>query len=154
LGTFALAAGQGWDVHISRNSPARGWIAANAVAAVPVGHPLQSDLLPGGFGYALTGSALSLTSNGGSSWHNATPPGLAATDIRAVHFVDPATGFVVGLSGTERQVFSLWRTTDGGLTWTPSRLPAPAAVDASAPIAVAAPDDLHWLVSLSLQQGL
>jgi N-acetyl-anhydromuramyl-L-alanine amidase AmpD/photosystem II stability/assembly factor-like uncharacterized protein len=154
LGTFTLPAGNGWDVRVSRNSSARGWIAANAVAAVPVGHPLQSDLLPGGFGYALTGSELALTSNAGSNWRDATPPGLAATEIRAVRFVDSETGFVVGLAGTERQGFNLWRTADGGVTWTSSRLPVPASVDVSAPISVAAPDDSHWLASLSLQQGL
>ena len=154
LGTFTLPAGNGWDVRVSRNSTARGWIAANAVAAVPVGHPLQSDLLPGGFGYALTGSELALTSDAGSNWRDATPPGLAATEIRAARFVDSETGFVVGLSGTERQRFSLWRTMDGGLTWTSSRLPVPAAVDVSAPISVAAPDGSHWFASLSLQQGL
>jgi N-acetyl-anhydromuramyl-L-alanine amidase AmpD/photosystem II stability/assembly factor-like uncharacterized protein len=154
LGTFTLAAGKGWYIRISRGSTARGWIAANAVAVEPVGHPLESQLLPGGFGYALTGSALALTSNAGSSWRTATPPGLAAADIRAVHFIDSDTGFLVALSGTERQGFSLWRTTDGGLTWTSSPLPLPKSVDVSAPISLAAPDDLHWFVSLSVQQGL
>jgi N-acetyl-anhydromuramyl-L-alanine amidase AmpD/photosystem II stability/assembly factor-like uncharacterized protein len=153
LGTFALAAGTGWDVRISRGSTSHGRIAANAVAVEPVGHPLQSRLLPGGFGYALTGSELAVTGNSGSSWRAATPPGLAAADIRAVQFVDSATGFVVGQPGTQRQGFSLWRTTDGGQTWTSSALPTPAAVDASAPISVAAPDEWHWFVSLSLQQG-
>jgi len=154
LGTFTLAAGKGWDVRVSRGSASPGWIAVNAVAAEPVGHPLESRLLPGGFGYALTSSALALTSNAGSSWRVVTPPGLAADDIRAVHFVDSETGLVVGLSGTEGQELALWRTTDGGLTWISSPLPAPAAVDVSAAISIAAPDDLHWFVSLSLQQGL
>jgi photosystem II stability/assembly factor-like uncharacterized protein len=71
-----------------------------------------------------------------------------------VQFIDSQTGFVVGQSGTERQAFGLWRTTDGGLTWTSSSLPAPTAVDASAPISVTAPDAFHRFVSLSLQQGL
>ncbi len=154
LGTFTLAAGEGWDVRVSRGSTSRGRIAANAVAAEPVGQPLQSRLLPGGFGYVLTGSGLASTGDAGSSWRAATPPGLAAADIRAVRFVDSETGFVVGLSGTERQGFSLWRTTDGGLTWTSSPLPVPTTVDVSAPIYVATTDELHWFVSLSLQQGL
>jgi N-acetyl-anhydromuramyl-L-alanine amidase AmpD/photosystem II stability/assembly factor-like uncharacterized protein len=154
LGTFTLAAGKAWDVRVSRNSTSRGWIAVNAVAAEPVGHPLESRLLPGGFGYALTSSALALTSNAGSSWRVATPPGLAAADIRAAHIVDPDTGFVVGLSGTDGQGLGVWRTTDGGLTWISSPLPAPAAVDVASPISISAPDDLHWFVSLSLQQGL
>ena len=154
LGTFTLAAGKGWDIRVSRDSASRGRIAANAVAVEPVGPPLQSRLLPGGFGYALTASALALTSNAGSSWRRVTPPGLAAADIRAVRFVDSDTGLVVAMSGTERQGFSLWRTSDGGLTWTSSPLPAPTAIDASAPNSVAAPDDLHWFVGLSLQQGL
>lgn len=154
LGTFTLAAGKARDVRVSRNSASRGTIAVNAVAAEPVGHPLQARLLPGGFGYALTSTALALTSDAGSSWRAATPPGLAATDIRAVRFVDSKTGFVVGLSGTERQGFGLWRTTDGGVTWTSSPLPTPTTTDVSAPISLAAPDALHWFVGLSLQQGL
>ena len=154
LGEFGLAAGTGWDVRVSRGSTSRGSIAVNAVAVVPVRQPLQSRLLPGGFGYALTSSALALTNDAGSSWRVATPPDLAATDIRAVRFVDSETGFVVGLSGAERQGLSLWRTTDGGLTWTSAPLPVPSAVDVSAPISISGPDDLHWFLSLSLQQGL
>jgi photosystem II stability/assembly factor-like uncharacterized protein len=154
LGTFPFPAGKSWDVRVSRNSTSPGTIAVDAVATEPVGHPIQARLLPGGFGYALTGSELALTSDAGSSWRAATPPGLAATDIRAVRFVDSRTGFAVGLSGTERQGFGLWRTTDGGVTWTSSPLPAPTAVDVSAPISVAATDALHWFVGLSLQQGL
>ena len=154
LGTFTLPAGKGWDVRVSRDSAAPGRIAADAVIAERVEHPLRSRLLPGGFGYELTGSELALTSDSGSTWRAATPPGLAAADIRAVHFVDPASGFVVSVAGTERQAFTLWRTTDGGSTWTPLPLPLPAGVDAAAPISVAAPDASHWFVSLSLQQSL
>ena len=39
LGTFTLPAGAGWDVRVSRDSTARGWIAADAVIAEPVGQP-------------------------------------------------------------------------------------------------------------------
>src|SRR5262249_46954189 len=154
LGAFTLPTGKGWGVRISRNSTAPGRIAANAVMAEPVGRPLQSALLPDGFGYAVTSSGLAVTSDAGSTWRSATPPGLAATDIRAVRFVDPSNGLVVALSGTEHQSFALWRTGDGGLTWTSSRLPMPASVDAGAAISLAAPDASHVLVGLSLQQGL
>lgn len=154
LGTFTLSAGKGWDVRVSRNSTSRGWIAADAVTAEPVGHPLESRLLPGGIGYALTGSELALTSDSGSTWRASTPPGLAAADIRAVRFLDAQNGFVVALSGTERQAFKLWRTADGGVTWTSSRLPMPGNVDAAAPISIAVPDASHVFVSLSLQQSL
>jgi photosystem II stability/assembly factor-like uncharacterized protein len=61
---------------------------------------------------------------------------------------------VVGLSGTEREAFTLWRTTDGGLTWTPSPLPLPVNADAAAPISVAAPDASHWFLGVSIQQAL
>jgi len=154
LGTFTLPAGNGWDVRIARNSSATGRIAADAVMAEPVGHPLESGLLQDGFGYVATNSGLAVTSDAGSTWRPATPPGLTATDIRAVRFVDPANGLVVALSGTERRSFSLWRTSDGGLTWTSSRLPMPASADAGAPISLAAPDASHVLVGLTLQQGL
>jgi hypothetical protein len=154
LGTFALPAGDGWDVRVSRNSTARGRIAVNAVAAEPVEHPLRARLFPGGAGYELTGSELALTSDAGSSWRAASPPGLAADDVRAASFLDAANGIVVGLTGMERQAFALWRTTDGGLTWTSSSLPVPSNVDAAAPISAAAPDASHAFVTLSLQQGL
>src|SRR4029077_13399168 len=71
LGTFTFGAGKGWDVRVSRDSAVRGLIAANAVTAEPVQHLLQSHLLQGGFGYALTGSALVLTSDAGSPWRAA-----------------------------------------------------------------------------------
>ena len=154
LGTFGLPGGRGWDVRVSRASAARGRIAADAVAAEPVDHPLRANLLPGGFGYAVTGSGLALTSDYGSTWRSATPPGLAAAAIRAVRFSDAANGLVVGLSGAEGQAFALWRTADGGLTWTSARLPMPASVDAAAPISLSAPDSSHLYVDLSLQQGL
>ena len=155
LGTFTLPAGDGWDVRISRDSAARGRIAADAVSVEPVAHPLEARMLPGGFGWELGGSGLELTSDFGSRWRVATPPGgLAAADIRAARFVDSANGFVVGLTGTERQAFVLWRTADGGGTWTSSPLPMPASVDAAAPISLSAPDASHVFVSLSLQQGL
>ena len=154
LGTFNLAAGKGWDVRISRDSSARGSIAADAVTAEPVDHPLESRLLQGRVGYVLTGSELALTTDAGSTWRAMTPPGLAPADVRAVSFRDPANGFVVGLSGTERQSFTLWRTTDGGLTWTTSPIPMPVNADAAAPISIAAPDASHLFVSLSLQQSL
>ena len=154
LGTFNLPAGKRWDVRISRGSSARGSIAADAVTAEPIDQTLESRLLPGGVGYVLTGSDLALTTDAGSTWRAVAPPGLAAADIRAVTFLDPAHGFVVGLSGTERQAFTLWRTTDGGQTWASSPLPMPVNADAAAPISIAAPDASHWFVSLSLQQSL
>jgi photosystem II stability/assembly factor-like uncharacterized protein len=154
LGTFTLPGGNGWDVRVSRNSTARGRIAVNAVAVEPVGHPLRARLLPGGVGYTLTSSELALTGDAGSSWRGVSPPGLAAVDVRAVSFGDPANGIVVGLTGAERQTFALWRTTDGGLAWTSSALPLPSNVDAAAPISAAVPDASHAYVSLSLQQGL
>ena len=154
LGTFTLPAGKGWDVRISRDSTARGRIAADAVAAEPVGNPLEAHLLPGGFGWALSTSGLVLTSDAGSTWRAATPPGLAPADIRAVRFVDSESGYVVALAGAGRQAFVLWRTADGGLTWTSAALPMPASIDAAAPVTLSAPDASHVFVSLSLQQGL
>ena len=154
LGTFTLPAGNGWDVRVSRDSSARGRIAADAVIAEPVGHPLQTGLLASGFGWALTGAGLSLTNDYGSTWRAATPADLAAVDVRAVRFLDPQNGVLVSLAGSERQAFVVWRTGDGGLTWTSSRLRVPSSVDAAAPVSLAAPDASHVFVSLSLQQGL
>ena len=154
LGTFTLPAGKRWDVRVSRKSAAKGRIAADALTVEPVEHPLETGLLPGGFGYALTGSELALTGDAGSSWRNATPPGLTASDIRSVRFLDSTNGFVIALAGADHRAFTLWRTNDGGLTWTSSQLSMPTAVDAAAPISVVAPDASHIFVSLSLQQGL
>ena len=154
LGTFTLPAGRRWDVLVSRNSAVGGRIAADAVLAEPVGQGVRAGLLPGGVGYAVTGSELALTTDAGSTWRAVTPPGLAAADIRAVRFLDAADGFVVAVSGSGRQPFALWRTTDGGLTWTSSRLPVPVGIDAAAGISVSAPDASHLFLGLSLQQGL
>ena len=145
-------AGKGWDVRIARDRKLRGGSPRTQSAPSPSG-ARSSPPPPGRTGYAAHGLRARGDADAGSTWRAATPPSLAATDIRAVRFLDPAKGRR-GVSGTERQSFSLRRTSDGGLTWTASRLPVPAGVDAGAPISLAAPDASHLFIGLSLHQGL
>lgn len=75
--------------------------------------------------------AIHRTTNGGATWTNMTAPGMftntsAFTDF--VTFVTPSLGVVVG--DPVNNVFEIWRTQDGGTTWTlvpSSAIPAPLA---------------------------
>ncbi len=75
-------------------------------------------------GWALTSSGLAWTTNGGGSWSNITPPGIAASSILAASFDRSGHGVVV--SGREsnamRVPLQLFRTTDDGRRWQMSTL--------------------------------
>ncbi|MHB8458553.1 MAG: WD40/YVTN/BNR-like repeat-containing protein [Candidatus Limnocylindrales bacterium] len=73
------------------------------------------------------------TADGGSTWRNATPPGGFATAVSdyllGVDFADAAHGWVAineaFTSGSDASYgrVDIWRTTDGGRSWTKAQLP-------------------------------
>jgi photosystem II stability/assembly factor-like uncharacterized protein len=84
-------------------------------------------------GWAIGGTAGSsnhvfITENGGELWQDVTPPqALDAGLMQAAngYFLDPQTGWVVfypedRLDGTGSMPLLVWRTHDGGSSWTPS----------------------------------
>ena len=81
------------------------------------------SFLPSGFGWSWGPSALYLHAAGGNAWKMATLPAAATTDnpVQWVSFSDPLRGWLAigGLPcATQGCPFSLYRTTDGGATWT------------------------------------
>ena len=58
------------------------------------------------------------TADGGRSWRDVTPPGSRERDFRDVEVVDPANGGDTALAMVAGTPAEVWRTTDGGGTWT------------------------------------
>jgi photosystem II stability/assembly factor-like uncharacterized protein len=58
------------------------------------------------------------TVDGGRSWRDVTPPGSRERDFRDVEVVDPAHGGDTALAMVAGTPAEVWRTTDGGGTWT------------------------------------
>lgn len=113
------------------------WHAVSPVGGLPpnaAGSPAPSAqglwFLPGGAtGWVWNDQALAVTADGGATWRALPPPpasGPIPVQIQQVDFVSPEDGWLVDPFG------DLFRTTDGGQTWTPLALPAPGAVHAVA----------------------
>lgn len=58
------------------------------------------------------------TTDGGRSWRDVTPPGPRTRDFRDVEVVDTAAGGTVALAMVAGTPAEVWRTSDGGGTWT------------------------------------
>ena len=69
------------------------------------------------------------TADGGETWQITSFNGRAQTGISRLHFVDPSTVWMV----SENQVFSvnhgLWRSSDGGASWSEVQVPADRLLD-------------------------
>jgi photosystem II stability/assembly factor-like uncharacterized protein len=106
-------------------------IQASGTSPAPTPLPLGPDVQAGGLldathGWALTGQRLLVTADGGSTWRNVTPPGGLGS---AVAFLDAQHGWVAiseaftSASDPSYGRIDVWRTTDGGQTWTKAQLP-------------------------------
>ena len=85
-----------------------------AIAPSPA---IQSlDMLDANNGWALTDSAVLRTTDGGTTWHNASPAGLKAAPDRSF-FLDASNGWV-SIMGSDPTNGTLYHTTDGGIHWT------------------------------------
>jgi len=127
----------------STGHPSGGALATrHAAASAPTGVPGTTVLSIGRAGseiaWALNGKDFFVTTNGGRSWRNATPPSLADQEVG--DRFEAATGFgpddlwmaaqdVIGVppfsqsvNGSDRGA-EILRSTDGGRTWTTSILP-------------------------------
>ncbi len=63
------------------------------------------------------------TVDGGSTWLNATPTGLASVGPSAALFVLDSEHVWALVPGTDFYAAVLYRTTDGGVTWTSNQVP-------------------------------
>ncbi len=75
---------------------------------------------------------LLVTSDLGRHWRDITPPtfssGIAITDV---DFVDPMHGWAMGYSCNAQSRNAIWRTVDGGVTWSSLGVPPVSCADAS-----------------------
>ena len=104
-----------------------------APTPLPPGPDVQAGgLLDATHGWALTGQRLLVTADGGSTWRNVTPPGGFGSDLgnpKGVAFLDAQHGWVAiseaftSASDPSYGRIDVWRTTDGGQTWTKAQLP-------------------------------
>ncbi len=121
----------------------------------------DAQLLSDTSGWALTDTELELTTDSGTTWRDMTPPGVDPSTIRAVFFSDASHGWVLTtrMTGSNDQPLGqlvVYRTDDGGTTWTSSDVGAPTAENADATAAPASFDflsnDVGWL-SVTLPSG-
>ena len=72
-------------------------------------------------GWALTDTGVVRTSDGGSSWYNATPPDFSGAPA-SPFFLDASTGWLA-VSGSDPTTGTLYHTSDGGVTWSSTTVP-------------------------------
>lgn len=105
-------------------SACAGGTAVENPASQQVGPAVRSmQLLSSTQGWALTDAALKWTDDGGLTWTDITPPGIAASAIKGLFFLDTQHGWVVVSGSTDargaEEVLS-FRSSDGGKTWASS----------------------------------
>jgi photosystem II stability/assembly factor-like uncharacterized protein len=120
------------------SSPARPTSQASGTSPAPTplppGPDVQADgLLDAQHGWAVVGHRLWVTADGGSTWQDVTPPAGFATAVAdyllGVDFADAQHGWVAineaFTSGSDASYgrVDIWRTTDGGRTWSKAQLP-------------------------------
>ena len=79
------------------------------------------DMLGVNNGWAMTDTAVVRTTDGGSTWYNATPAGLSSAPTSSF-FLNASTGWVA-VMGADPTSGTLYHTTDGGVTWTSVAVP-------------------------------
>jgi len=72
-------------------------------------------------GWALTDTGVVRTSDGGSTWYNATPAGLNGAPA-SPFFLNASTGWLAASAG-DPTTGTLYHTSDGGATWSSTAVP-------------------------------
>jgi N-acetyl-anhydromuramyl-L-alanine amidase AmpD/photosystem II stability/assembly factor-like uncharacterized protein len=147
LGSFPLTAGI-HTVRFLRQTAAAGPISADAVQLERAEPLIAAHLIEDQVGWALTANQLSMTNDGGRSWRNITPAGVAPTSIRGLTFRDRSDGALVSLD--PRHALALWQTSTGGRSWAMNPIATPSDLDVAATISIATPDPEHWFIALPL----
>jgi hypothetical protein len=107
------------------------WLAEPPPAPVPTTVAAPETIRYAGFGdgdgdvgWAVTDRRLVLTDDGGATWRTAGPPiDYASGAPKGASFFDADHGWLVSEDSFTSSL-SLWRTADGGASWTRSMLPA------------------------------
>ncbi len=117
-------------------APASVYPGPAVVPAPPPGGVTDAGLVDPRHGWAVVNGRLMLTSDGGTTWTDRTPPlgAMTGENPLGVAFADPLHGWVaINESFTSPSDASygrvdVWRTDDGGLTWEKVQLP-PAVIN-------------------------
>lgn len=80
------------------------------------------DMLDEMNGWAIGEAYILRTEDGGVTWLNATPLGLASVDFVTSFFMDAATAWFI-LPSADYTTGTLYQTADGGLIWVSSPVP-------------------------------
>ena len=107
-----------------------------APTAAPAANVGPVGLIDANHGWAVADQRLVLTSDGGATWYDRTPPalhdGTTPANLLNAEFLDPEHGWVAVAEPFKLSTdpgfgrVDVWRTSDGGLTW--SRVELPKAV--------------------------
>ena len=129
-------------------------VRAQVGSAVVASHVRDAQLVTPAVGWALT-TRLLRTTNGGSAWADVTPQGVDAARIRAVSFLDPSRGWLLTSRDVAADAVQLvvYRTSDGGRSWSSADVGRPSGAEADAVAAAASFDFLdarHGWLSASL----
>lgn len=115
----------------SQHSPANSHAAATTSTSAPPPTPekfTNEQLITGTNGWVLSDNALSLTSDDGQNWTDITPPGVPASAIRGVYFMDAQHGWAVSASTDNQAQLEISTTNDAGSSWSTSPLGNPQPV--------------------------
>jgi photosystem II stability/assembly factor-like uncharacterized protein len=108
------------------------WPSAPSSVPTPTPNVSAAGLLDAQHGWAVAGHRLWVTADGGSTWQDVTPPagfGSGVGNPKGVAFHDAQYGWVAineaftSPSDPSYGRIDIWRTTDGGQTWTKAQLP-------------------------------
>lgn len=127
-------------------------------AELPANQAMRAmDLLSPQAGWVLHGERLLWTEDGGASWQDRTPEGLATDHILGVDFLDASQGWLARQTAQADSlpVLSVLRTTDGGASWQAS--PLPLSPEDAFTIAAASPhfiDSRTGWIALKVQSGI
>lgn len=101
-------------------------LASPTVPALPlVASPgiVAFEMLDANNGWALSDSAVLRTTDGGLTWHNATPSGVSSVGNSASSYFQTANSAWVVIGNADGISGTLYRTTDGGSTWATASVP-------------------------------
>ncbi len=101
-------------------------IPVTPTTSLPVVSSPQIDtihMLDANNGWAISDTNVLRTADGGATWYNVTPSGASSFGFNAAPFYLNASTAWIALPGTDPTNGTLYRTTDGGVTWSSNTVP-------------------------------
>jgi photosystem II stability/assembly factor-like uncharacterized protein len=119
---------------------------AGSVHLVTLNNPVHPiGLLNEGQGWEVSGNALNMTSDGGRSWHDITPANSQG-NCCTVFFIDPMRGWAGGAWSIASPTLKIFRTADGGTSWSLISEPGPTSFSPCCPTLDFIDANHGWLI--------